>query len=209
MKTLVIVDLQKDFYAKNGALYVKGAEVLPSRIAKRIKEGDFDNIIITMDNHPLNHCSFIENGGQWPMHCVKGTEGASVSEKIFDAIKELNAIRYVNGNSKPNVVIVDKGCESNKEEYGAFANYKKYNNIFRYLLSNSNDIDVYNLLRESEDIEVCGIALDYCVMHTVKELISFVESDKVWVNTKCSKSIDDGTTFKKFAEENNIFHIDM
>ncbi len=29
----------------------------------------------TRDWHPENHCSFIPQGGPWPIHCVVGTEG--------------------------------------------------------------------------------------------------------------------------------------
>ena len=52
-KVLVVVDVQKDFYHPEGALYVKGGEVLPERIAKVIPE--FDDVIFTVDWHPYNH----------------------------------------------------------------------------------------------------------------------------------------------------------
>ena len=196
MKTLVIVDLQKDFYAKNGALYVKGAEVLPSRIAKRIKEGNFDNIIITLDSHPINHSSFTENGGPWPKHCLKGSDGASISDKIFNVINELE--------STPNIVIVEKGCDTDKEEYGAFMGYNRFNNPFKYLFSNSIEKDIYDMLQESEDIEVCGIAGDYCVLNTIKEMLKFLHADQIYVNLNGVKSIDDGTTLDTFCKENDI-----
>ena len=201
MKTLVIVDLQKDFCYRTGSLYVEGAEILPSRISRRIKDGGFDNIIITLDSHPLNHCSFIENGGQWPTHCVKGSDGASIPQRIFDVISNLDY--------KPYIVVVEKGCDSNKEEYGAFTGYNRFNNPFKYFFSNCADKDVYDMLKESDDIEVCGIALNYCVMNTVNELIKFVENDKVWVNTYNTKAIGDGEEFYEFAKKNDIYHTEV
>ena len=203
MKTLVIVDLQKDFYLKSGALYVKGAEVLPSRIAKRIKEGGFDNIIITLDSHPINHCSFTENGGPWPKHCLKGSDGASISDKIFNVINELES------TPRPNIVIVEKGCDSDKEEYGAFMGYNRFNNPFKYLFSNSIEKDIYDMLQESEDIEVCGIAGDYCVLNTIKEMLKFLHSEQIYVNLNGVKSIDDGTTLDTFCTENDITCLKM
>ena len=201
MKTLVIVDLQKDFCYRTGALYVEGAESLPTRISKRIKEGGFDNIIITLDSHPLNHCSFVDNGGQWPKHCVKGTEGASVPQKIFDVISNLE--------HKPDIVIIEKGCDSDKEEYGAFTGYNRFNNPFKYFFSCNTERDIYDMLKESEDIEVVGIAGDYCVLNTIKEMLKFLHSEQIYVNINGVKSIDDGTTLDTFCKENDIACLKM
>ena len=201
MRTLVIVDLQKDFCYRTGALYVEGAEILPTRISKRIKEGGFDNIIITLDSHPLNHCSFVDNGGQWPKHCVKGTEGASVPQKIFDTISDLGY--------KPDIAIIEKGCDSEKEEYGAFMGYNRFNNPFKYFFSYNTERDIYDMLQESEDIEVVGIAGDYCVMNTLKEMLKFLHSEQIYVNLNGVKSIDDGTTLDTFCKENDITCLKM
>lgn len=47
---------------------------------------DCDYVMVTKDYHPSNHCSFKENGGQWPTHCVVGTAGCCVHETICDLI---------------------------------------------------------------------------------------------------------------------------
>ena len=83
-KILVVVDVQKDFYHPEGALYVKGGEVLPERIAKVIPQ--FDDVVFTLDWHPYNHCSFKENGGIWPKHCVAHSEGSSLPEEFLPFI---------------------------------------------------------------------------------------------------------------------------
>lgn len=107
-KVLVVVDVQKDFYHPDGALYVKGGEILPERIAKVIPE--FDDVIFTVDWHPYNHCSFKENGGIWPVHCVAYTEGASLPKEF---------IPYIKGDYGIVGNVVSKGRFYESEEYGA------------------------------------------------------------------------------------------
>ena len=49
---------------------------------------------------------------------------------------------------------------------------------------------------------VCGIAGDYCVKETIYNLINFDISVKVFKNGIVS--IDDGTIFNKFIEDNKL-----
>jgi nicotinamidase/pyrazinamidase len=52
MKTLVIVDLQKDFYDPSGALYVKGGEKTVEEIKKLIlTDLQINQVILTVDWH--------------------------------------------------------------------------------------------------------------------------------------------------------------
>lgn len=60
--TLIIVDVQYDFYHPDGALYVKGGENIINKIEKSLS--NFDRTIFTLDFHPFNHCSFTINGGK-------------------------------------------------------------------------------------------------------------------------------------------------
>lgn len=195
MKTLVIVDVQQDFYSKSGKLYVNGAERLPQKIVKEIKDNDYDNVILTIDSHPYNHCSFISQGGEWSSHCIKGSEGAGVADSIIDALIETETPFY----------IFEKGTDSMEEEYGAFKHFKLMKNgLYKFFYNNENNKEIYNTLVESDIVEICGIAEDYCLMETIKEMMTFVDKDKIKVNRKCSKSIDDGTTFTNFLNETNI-----
>lgn len=178
-KVLVVVDVQKDFYHPDGALYVKGGEVLPERIAKVIPE--FDDVVFTVDYHPYNHCSFKENGGIWPKHCVAHSEGSSLPEEFLPFICGMHDDGTFN--------IVMKGCESEKEEYGANPEY--------IMLSQRVTP------RECEYV-FCGIALSHCVKETVRLFIKKFPwaSVKIWLDG--SVSIDDGTIIKDFMTENNI-----
>lgn len=178
-KILVVVDVQKDFYHPDGALYVKGGEYLPERIAKVIPE--FDDVIFTVDWHPYNHCSFKENGGIWPVHCVAYTEGASLPKEFMPYFKEIHNDRCFN--------IVMKGMDNQKEEYGANPNMIMYS---------------HNENPEECEFVFCGIALSHCVKETVANFIEKFPLVKCYVWIDGGVSIDDGTIIRKFMEENNI-----
>lgn len=77
-KILLIVDPQVDFIS--GSLAVEGAKEKMDALASALQNGeiDCDYVMVTKDFHPSNHCSFKENGGQWPPHCVKGTTGSCI-----------------------------------------------------------------------------------------------------------------------------------
>lgn len=176
-KSLIIVDVQKDFYHPEGALYVKGAEILPERIEKIIPL--FKNIIFTLDYHPYNHCSFKEYGGIWPEHCIEHTEGAALPKELLK-------------NGIPRGMVY-KGQEIHKEEYGANAQYIK--DAAWIPFANEPFPDEYVF---------CGIAGDYCVKETIANFIKEFPNEKVSVYLDAVASIDDGTTLRKFMEENNI-----
>lgn len=85
-KILLIVDPQVDFIS--GSLAVEGAKEKMDALASALQNGeiDCDYVMVTKDFHPSNHCSFKENGGQWPPHCVKGTAGSCVYAPLWSVI---------------------------------------------------------------------------------------------------------------------------
>ena len=71
---LLVVDVQQSFCpGTNGSLAVEDGDGCVKSINAVMPL--FDWVIASRDAHPDNHCSFVENGGQWPKHCVKGTDG--------------------------------------------------------------------------------------------------------------------------------------
>ena len=83
-----------------------------SKVINKFKDNDA-TIITTKDYHPQNHCSFINQGGNYPEHCVMGTKGAKIINSIFEEIKD-----YEKG------LIFYKGIKSNIDSYSSL----KYNN---------------------------------------------------------------------------------
>ena len=74
---LVVVDVQKDF-CPGGALAVReGDKVVPvlNKYVEKFRKAD-SPIIYTRDWHPSSHSSFRDQGGPWPQHCIRNTQGA-------------------------------------------------------------------------------------------------------------------------------------
>lgn len=74
---LIIIDMQNDFMA-GGSLEVTGANrIIPvlNRYIIRFQTHHLP-VIATRDWHPPDHCSFMQQGGAWPPHCIAGSAGA-------------------------------------------------------------------------------------------------------------------------------------
>lgn len=69
---VIVVDVQQDF-CEGGALTVPNAADIFKPINQLMERFP---TVATKDWHYANDPSFIDNGGQWPAHCVVGTSGA-------------------------------------------------------------------------------------------------------------------------------------
>lgn len=177
-KTLIIVDAQIDFI--RGSLAVKGAEEAIQNLVQYIlKHGnEYHTIIITKDWHIKNHLSFKEYGGIWPEHCVEDSFGAELPNSLENAIHWTNCV----------ITTIRKG--HTEEAYSAFEEI---------------DNGVRNLLSNSDEIHVCGIAGDYCVKESIKDLFKHGYNN-ISVIKECIASIDE-KEFEKFLNENKILGI--
>ena len=90
-KTLVVVDMQKDFI--DGALGTKEAVAIVDNVKKKIamyKENG-DEIIFTRDTHQTNYMETNE-GKHLPVeHCIEGTAGWEIGEGL-----EVEGALYIN-----------------------------------------------------------------------------------------------------------------
>ena len=77
---LVVVDLQNDFADPSGSLSVHGgSEVVPLvnvEIDRALEAGA--TVVYTQDWHPPHTPHFAQDGGIWPVHCVRETWGAEL-----------------------------------------------------------------------------------------------------------------------------------
>lgn len=81
-KTLIVVDMQKDFI--DGALGTKEAVAIVENVRKKIAEyqANGDEIIFTRDTHQPNYLETNE-GKHLPVeHCIEGTEGWQIGEGL-------------------------------------------------------------------------------------------------------------------------------
>ena len=176
-KILVAVDLQKDFI--DGSLTVPGAAAFIP-VINDVKHR-FDLLYFTLDWHPLGHCSFKENGGPWPVHCVHHTAGASMPDCILEGLDE------------GNVRFVLKGQVT--EQYGAFADVTP---------------STQDYFKPGDEVTVCGIASEYCVYETLKNIhaIAVKVGFKVRIWLGGTAKFDNYDAILQYASENGIEVVD-
>src|SRR5258708_7192054 len=77
---LIVVDVQNDFAEPSGSLAVAGGEAIIAPVNREIERagGAGSLIVATQDWHPEHTPHFAQDGGIWPVHCVKGTWGAEL-----------------------------------------------------------------------------------------------------------------------------------
>lgn len=131
---LIVVDPQVDFFP-GGALPAPGGDgILPTvnRCLHRFAELDLP-VVITRDWHPPDHCSFQEQGGPWPEHCVQGTAGAELHPGL---------------EPPPMFSMVHKATSSDREAYSDFEGTGLEDHL--------RSIGV-------ERIVVTGLVVEYCI----------------------------------------------
>lgn len=86
---LLIVDPQVDFLPGGSLGVPQGDEVLApiNRLIDVYRAAGLP-VYASRDWHPPLHCSFSDQGGPWPIHCVAGSDGARFSAALHldDAI---------------------------------------------------------------------------------------------------------------------------
>ena len=187
-RLLIIVDPQVDF--TTGSLATKNGPAAMDYLAKALDQGAWKNygwIVVTQDAHPANHCSFIENGGVFPPHCVQGTDGMNV----YPALQEV--LTAITPNI-PNIHYMQKGDLAEKEEFSIFQNERSGAKL-RAVIEQE----------KFEGIDVCGIATDYCVYETTKDLMAFYPAKQIRIVTNCLAAVDDNDTkLADLMKENGI-----
>ncbi len=83
-KILLVIDMQKDFV--DGALGTPEAVAIVDRVAEEIKKYPPENVIATRDTHPENYLETQEGRNLPVVHCVKGTPGWQLNEKVAAAL---------------------------------------------------------------------------------------------------------------------------
>ena len=178
-KMLLVVDPQIDFIS--GSLPVKGAAKAMDALAAYVKaHGDEYAVkIVTSDWHPYHHCSFADEGGQWPRHCVQHSAGAAIWEPLLVTLNE----------SKGGFTLLYKGDSIQRDEYS--------------IMPNEVSADVINRLVRAlriDHIDVCGLAGDICVLNTAEDLKRRGGNTRLNILEAYAPSLDGGSTLKAFIK---------
>ncbi|MHA1148984.1 MAG: bifunctional nicotinamidase/pyrazinamidase [Promethearchaeota archaeon] len=165
---LIVVDMQYDFMP-GGSLAVEEGDQIIEGVNNVINLFQKCNgkVILTQDWHPKEHLSFANNhegrnpGDEffsedgaigpvlWPDHCVQGSDGAKIHEKI---------------NQIPVCLIIRKGMNPNVDSYSAFLENDK---------KTETGLSGYLKSRDLKRIFICGLATDYCCFSTAIDGFTF------------------------------------
>ncbi len=160
---LLLVDVQNDFLP-GGSLPVPGGdEIIPvlNRYIALFRAHELP-IFATRDWHPPNHCSFLQNGGPWPPHCIAETRGAAFPDSL-----ELF----------PHARIISKAISPEKDAYSGFDDTQ--------LDALLRSLGIHRLL-------IGGLATEYCVLNTVKDALRYHYSTFVLQDAVRAISVADG-----------------
>ncbi|WP_315240841.1 isochorismatase family protein [Rothia aeria] len=167
-KALIIVDVQNDFCAGGALATDQGAKVA-SLISEYVEDNHhrYEAVVATQDWHidPGTHFSdtpdFVDS---WPVHCVANTEGAEIHpnldtdyieayfrkgryEAAYSGFEGLQAPEesVMTGEHEPGATLDDEGPKTPLADW----------------------LDE----REIQDVDIVGIATDYCVLATAKDAV--------------------------------------
>ena len=89
-KILVVIDMQKDFV--DGSLGTPEAAGIVDAVVNEIGKYAPANIYATRDTHPENYLETQEGRKLPVVHCVKGTPGWEINEKVAAALQGAEVI---------------------------------------------------------------------------------------------------------------------
>ena len=150
---LIVVDIQNDFADPDGNLYVPGGEEILERVntevGRAVEAGSV--VVYTQDWHPPSTPHFEKDGGVWPVHCVAGTWGAELHERL----------RVID-----DAPIVRKGT-GGEDGYSGFT-------VRDPASGEERGTDLEDLLRQRgvQWTTVVGLATDYCVKDTALDAVA-------------------------------------
>jgi nicotinamidase/pyrazinamidase len=144
VRALIIVDVQLDF-CEGGSLAVAGGASVAERL--NAVTGRYDQVVATRDYHvdPGDHFSATPDyGHSWPVHCVAGTAGAAFH---------------------PALDVAPIGAVFAKGEYAA-----AYSG-FEGAEPGGAGLADWLRARQVTEVDVVGIATDYCVRATALDAV--------------------------------------
>ncbi|MDX1871539.1 isochorismatase family protein [Mycolicibacterium sp. 120266] len=144
MRALIVVDVQRDF-CEGGSLAVAGGAEVARALTGLLGSHDYDHVVATMDHHidPGSHFSDEPDyQASWPRHCVAGTPGAQFHPDFDPSAVE---------------AVFTKG-----EYAAAYSGFEGAD-------AAGTTLAAWLRSRGVDEVDVVGIATDYCVKATAAD----------------------------------------
>lgn len=180
-KALLVIDVQNDF-CEGGALAVRGGNRVALDVRQYLVDHGEDYLlhIATRDWHiaPGDHFSKEPDfKDSWPEHCLAYEPGAELNPA-------LNTIDFD--------YVINKG-----QLAAAYSGFDGSGWKHTDPSSQLNDLLSYQKIT---DVDVCGLAFDYCVKATALDAVKFGYKTKVLTNLTAAVHSDRESVFKTFNE---------
>jgi nicotinamidase/pyrazinamidase len=147
-RAFVIVDVQNDF-CEGGSLAVSGGAAVARGLTEYLREhrADYELVAATRDYHVDPGAHFAaepDYRNSWPVHCVAGTDGAELHPALDRSLVD---------------EVFDKGRDN-----AAYSGFEANSASGGLLGERLKEVGI-------EDVDVAGIATDYCVKATVMDAL--------------------------------------
>lgn len=166
VRALIIVDVQNDFCEGGSVPTTGGAAVAPAINEYLSGDPGYHYIVATQDFHidPGDHFSDRPDfSSSWPVHCVAGSAGANVRPDLD--IRRIDAV-------------FRKGAHA--------AAYSGFEGV------DENGTTLLEWLRRRgvDEVDVVGIATDFCVRRTAEDAVTAGLSTRVLVDLTAAAAVD-------------------
>ena len=158
-KLVIVVDMQKDFVLADGALPVPEAETLVTPMQEwlgMLKPEETAGVLMTFDTHVPDVYNNSPESEQFPIHCVRGTEG-------WKTVLPLGTI-------KPEITVwrLEKGVFGMWEE--PHLNVTNIRNMAAPAMPRD---EFFEDLKQKgvTEVDVVGVAADFCVKWAIDGLV--------------------------------------
>ena len=170
---LVVVDMQNDFVHSDGSLHVARAPDAIGRVNEEIAAARAAGspIVFTQDWHPPDTPHFVERGGTWPPHCVRGTWGARLHDSLdvpSDPLLVRKGTGYEDGYSGFTVWDLDSDAEAPTE------------------------LDTLLRDRDVDRAVIVGVATDVCVRATALDALRLGYTTEVVADATAAVDLEPG-----------------
>ena len=169
-KILVVVDMQNDFI--DGPLGTPEARAIVDNVCAKIREGEWDWIIRTMDTHGDVSYFNTQEGKKLPVgHCFANTHGWCSNEDVRHAIRNM----LYSPNNKDNY------CEDSIVRKSTFGSTALINRIESRLRTKEWKLE----LEKDIELTLIGVCTDICVIANALLLKAHYPEMKIVVDASC------------------------
>lgn len=178
-KILVVVDMQNDFI--DGPLGTPEARAVVDNVCAKIREGEWDEIIVTKDTHYDSTYFDTQEGQKLQVkHCIENTDGWELNSRVFDALDS----KFLTGNCHIEVFF--------KNTFGSIHLVEYLKNYVRDVAFSGNKMytveDIVNgvtSLGYGIELTLIGVCTDICVISNALLLKAHYPEMKIVVDAAC------------------------